>query len=90
MLESDGIYLIDNGFLLIIYTKTNADLKLVKSLFGVDDLSSINPPLFEDNVFNDPDELKQRIINMVDHIRGTKSLFQNLIFVFERTDGERM
>jgi hypothetical protein len=70
MLESDGIYLIDNGFLLIIYTKSNADTKLIRSLFGVDDLYCINPPLFEDNVFNDADENKQRIINMVDYIRG--------------------
>lgn len=89
-LEYDGIYLIDNGFLLIIYTKANADVNLIRSLFGVDDISDINPPLFEDNVFNDPDEVKQRIVNMVDYLRGTKSLFQNLLFVFEGTDAERM
>jgi len=70
MLESDGIYLIDNGFLLILYTKSNSNTKLLKSIFGVEDLSLINPPLFEDNILNDPDELKQKIINMVDYVRG--------------------
>ncbi len=69
-LESDGIYLIDNGFLLIIYTKLQADSRMLRSMFGVDDLSFIIPPLYEDVVFNDPDETKQRIINMVDYIRG--------------------
>lgn len=69
-LESDGVYLIDNGFLLIIYTKLQADPRIIKSIFGVDDLSLIQTPLFEDVVFNDPDENKQKIMNMVDYIRG--------------------
>ena len=64
------MYLIDNGYLLILYTKFNADVKLIRSLFNVEDLSNIVPPLFEDNVFADPDDLKQRIINIVDYIRG--------------------
>jgi hypothetical protein len=50
----------------------------------------VNLPVFEDNLFAEPDEIKQRIINVVEYIRGTKSLFQNLIFIFEGTDGERM
>lgn len=89
-LEGDGVYLIDNGYVLVLYTKFGAHSRILNSLFGVDDLSKVNLPVFEDNLFAEPDEIKQRIINVVEYIRGTKSLFQNLIFIFEGTDGERM
>ena len=60
------------------------------SLFGVDDISQINYNLVEDNVFSEPDNFKQRIMNFVDYLRGTKSFFQNVMFIFEGTEGERM
>ena len=46
----------------------------------------------EDNIFgdNDSNEFKDRIKNILDYIRGGKSLFQNLIFVFEGAGGERI
>ena len=39
---------------------------------------------------NDENEFKERIRNILDYIRGGKSLFQNLIFVFEGAGGERI
>jgi hypothetical protein len=89
-LESDGIYLIDNGFVLILYTKLNANKKLLYSIFGVEELSDLHPPIIEDNILANPDGYKHLLVNMIEYIRSTKALFQNLIFVFEGTDGERM
>jgi hypothetical protein len=68
-LEDDGLYLIDNGFLLILYIKYNMNSTLINSLFGVNALEEINFQATEENVFADPDALKQRIINIVDYIR---------------------
>ena len=46
----------------------------------------------EENVFNENDnnEFKERIKNCLDYIRGGKSLYPNLIFVFEGAKGERI
>ena len=46
----------------------------------------------EENIFgeNNNNEFKDRIRNILDFIRGGKSLFQNLIFVFEGAGGERI
>jgi protein transport protein SEC24 len=89
-LAADGMFLIDNGFMLVLYTKMNTDKKLINSVFGVNSLSELTPPVLEDNIFGEADEIKQGLINLIDYIRSTKSLFQNMIFVFEGTDGERM
>jgi hypothetical protein len=89
-LQTDGIFLIDNGFMLILYTKMNIDRNLIKSIFNVNSLSEIQPPLLEDNIFIESDEIKQSLMNIIDYIRSSKSLFQNLIFVFEGTESERM
>ena len=40
------------------------------SIFKATDASEINVPLLEDNLFVDPDENLQRIINIIDNIRG--------------------
>jgi hypothetical protein len=69
-LESNGVFLIDNGFLLILYIGNNCDRSLFASIFKVTDASEINVPLLEDNLFVDPDENLQRIINIIDNIRG--------------------
>ncbi len=89
-MQTDGIFLIDNGFMLILYTKMNIDRNLIKSIFNVNSLSEIQPPLLEDNIFIESDEIKQSLMNIIDYIRSSKSLFQNLIFVFEGTESERM
>ena len=91
-MEDNGLYLIDNGYLLIIYVKQGVSPYIIKNIFGVDDLKSLNMIINEDNNFgdNDSNEFKDRIKNILDYIRGGKSLFQNLIFVFEGAGGERI
>lgn len=91
-MEDNGLYLIDNGYLLIIYVRQAVTPYIIKSLFDVDDLKSLNKVINEDNIFgdNDSNEIKDRIKNILDYIRGGKSLFQNLIFVFEGAGGERI
>ena len=89
-MEDDGLYLIDNGFLLIIYVKLQIEQKLLKHLFNVDTLEDINFPILEDQFFESMNPVKERLLNIIDYIRGNKSLFQNMIFVLEKTEGERM
>ena len=91
-MEENGLYLIDNGYLLIIYVKHDVSNFIIKNLFGVDDLKFLTKVINEDNIFgdNDNNEFKDRIRNILDFIRGGKSLFQNLIFVFEGAGGERI
>ena len=69
-LESDGVYLIDNGYVLVIYTKYDAHSKLLRSMFGVEDLSKVSLPIYEESFYAEADETKQKIINIVDYIRG--------------------
>ena len=88
--EPNGLYLIDNGYLLIIYVKTNCDKEILKSLFEVEDLQFLTINVKEDIIFEKMDEFKERIMNIIDYIRATKSLYQNLIFVFEGTNTERI
>jgi len=61
--------LIDNGYILIVYISQSINPILLNSLFGVSELDKLNGPFIEDTVFNEPDELKQRIMNIVDYIR---------------------
>ena len=91
-MEENGLYLIDNGYLLIIYVKHDVSNYIIKNLFGVEDLKFLTKVINEDNIFgdNDNNEFKVRIRNILDFIRGGKSLFQNLIFVFEGAGGERI
>ena len=91
-MEDNGLYLIDNGYLLIIYVKQGVSPYIIRNIFGLDDLKSLNTIINEDNIFgdNDNNEFKDRIKNILDYIRGGKSIFQNLIFVFEGAKGERI
>ena len=91
-MEDNGLYLIDNGYLLIIYVKHGVSAYIIKNLLGVDDLRSLNFVINEDNIFGEKNsnEFNGRIKNILDYIRGGKSLFQNLIVVFEGAGGERI
>ena len=46
----------------------------------------------EDNIFDDnnSNEFKERIKNILDYIRRGKSMYQNLVFVFEGEGEERI
>lgn len=89
-MEDDGLYLIDNGYLLIIYVKLQIEQKLLKQLFNVDTLEEINFPILEDQFFESINPVKERLLNIIDYIRSNKSLFQNMLFVLEKTEGEKM
>ena len=89
-MEKNGLYLIDNGYLLIIYVKKDVDPFILKSLFEVDDLQYLSINVNEENVFGNLDDFKERIMNIIDYIRAGKSLFQNLIFAFEGTNSEKI
>ena len=91
-MEENGLYLIDNGYLLIIYVKKGVSPYIIKNLFGVEDLKFLTMIINEDNIFGEDNgnEFKDRIKNILDYIRGGKSIFQNLIFVFEGAGGERI
>ena len=88
----NGLYLIDNGYLLILYLRKNISQYIIKNLFGVENLSFLTIIINEENVFgeNNNNEFKERIKNFLDYIRSGKSLYPNLIFVFEGAKGERI
>ena len=89
-MKDDGLYLIDNGYLLILYIRKKISSVIVENLFGVNDLSFLTMIINEDNVFMEKNSFKERLMNIIDYIREEKSVFQNLIFVFEGTAGERI
>jgi len=90
-MEDNGLYLIDNGYMLIIYVKKGVSSNIFQNLFGVENYSFITMIINEDNVFDENNnEFKERIKNILDYIRGGKSIYQNLVFVFEGEGGERI
>ena len=91
-MENNGLYLIDNGYMLIIYIRKNLDSNIFQSLFGVESFNFLTQIINENSVFdeNESNEFKDRIKNILDYIRGMKSIFQNLVFVFEEEGGERI
>jgi protein transport protein SEC24 len=89
-IKENGLYLIDNGYLLIIYVRKKVNKNIIKNLFGVDDLNSLNMVINENNVFSEKNEFKEKLMNIIDYIREGKSVFPNLIFVFEGAGGEKI
>ena len=89
-LKEDGLYLIDNGYLLILYIRKKINSNIVENLFDVTDLSFLTMIINENNVFAKKNNFKERILNIIEYIREEKSNFQNLIFVFEGSGGERI
>ena len=82
-MDSQGsIFLIDNGFNLILYIKNNVDKNIIFNLFGVNTLNEVNTDILNESSLFDYDEnkneYKEKIIEIIDNIRGGKSLFQNL------------
>ena len=57
---------------------------------AVDDINLINMDLNEDNIFENKNDFKERLINIINYLRDEKSNFQNLIIVFENTKGEQL
>ena len=87
-LDNQGsIFLIDNGFEFILYLKNNVDKNIIYNLFSVNSLNEIDyNNINESNIFDydeNKNEYKNKIIEIIDNIRSGKSLFQNIIFIFE-------
>jgi len=89
-LKEDGLYLIDIGYLLILYVRKKINKNILRNLFGVDEFNSINTNLNEDNVFEEINFFKERLMNIINYLRDEKSNFQNLIFVYEGTESEKI
>ena len=93
-INQGNLFLVDNGFYLTLYCKKNLDKNICKNLFGEDDYNNINfLEINENNVLegeNKENEIGIKIKNLVEYIREGKSLYQNLIFVFEGINDENM
>ena len=66
---------------------------IIYDLFDVNDINEINfETINEGNVFDyneKKSELKNRIIDIIDNIRNTKSVFQNLKIIFEGINDQK-
>ena len=87
-IDSQGsIFLIDNGFELILYLKNNVNKNIIYNLFGVNTLNEINFDIIDESSVFDYDEnkndFKNKIIDIIDNIRGGKCLYQNMKIIFE-------
>ena len=89
-MEEKGLYLIDTGYFLILYIRKKVNKKFLQKLFGVDDINLINANINEDNVFEEKNYFKERLMNIINYLRKEKSNFQNLIFVFEGIEAEKI
>ena len=89
-MEEKGLYLIDTGYFLILYIRKKVNKKFLQKLFGVDDINLINDNINEDNVFEEKNYFKERLMNIINYLRKEKSNFQNLIFVFEGIEAEKI
>ena len=91
-INQGNLFLVDNGFYLTLYCKKNLDKNICKNLFGEDDYNNINFfEINENNVLegeNKENGIGIKIKNLVEYIREGKSLYQNLIFVFEGINDE--
>ena len=76
--------------MLILYIRKKINKNILRNLFGVDEYSLINPNLNEDNVYEEKNFFKERLSNIIDYLRDEKSNYQNLIFVFEGTEAEKI
>jgi hypothetical protein len=92
-----GFYLIDNQNILIIHITNNSDKGFVESFFGFDPLKEIankNTHLItEENIILNPQtmpEIKGKLSNLLEHIRGSKTIYQPLLFSFEGLPIENM
>ena len=85
--NNGNLFLIDNGFYLILYLKNNIDKKIILDLLNVNDINEVDfNNINEENIFDYNDncnELKNKINQIIDGIRSTKSIFQNLKIIFQ-------
>jgi protein transport protein SEC24 len=98
-IEKDSVYLIDNGYILILYFNfISADLRrYIMNLFFKQE-ERVNDVSFmaEDNVlyceYESEEEkiFKEKIIVLIDNIRAIRTNFQNLVFIISGSPSEAM
>lgn len=85
--NSGTLFLIDNGFYLILYLRNFINQKIIFDLFNVDDINKVDfDNINEENIFEQSEnsnELKNKISYIIDGIRNMKSIFQNLKIICE-------
>ena len=85
--NNGNIFLIDNGFNLILYFRKDIDKNIIFNMFYTNNINEINfEEINEGNLFDNNEnknELQRKIIEIIDNIRNYKSVFQNLKIIFE-------
>ena len=82
LINSGNIFLINNGFYLFLYLKNTTEQNIFYELFGENDINNIDiKKINEGNIFDyneNNNEIKNKIVEIIDNIRNSKTLFQNL------------
>lgn len=98
-IEKDSVYLIDNGYILILYFNLiSSDLKkyIMNIFFKQDERITDVSFMSEDNILyceygsEEEKKFKEKIIVLIDNIRATRTNFQNLVFVTSGSHSEVM
>ena len=93
LINSGNIFLIDNGFYLILYLKNTTEKNIIYELFGENDINNIDiEKINEGNIFDyneNSNEIKNKIVEIIFNIRNSKTLFQNLKIVLEGINDQK-
>ena len=93
LINNGNIFIIDNGFNLILYVKNTIEEKILLDLFEVNDINKIDMEIInEGNIFDyseNNNEIKNKIKEIIENIRNTKSYFQNLKIIFEGINDQK-
>ena len=93
LINSGNIFLIDNGFYLFLYLKNTTEQNIFYELFGENDINNIDiKKINEGNIFDyneNNNEIKNKIVEIIDNIRNSKTLFQNLKIFLEGINDQK-
>ena len=93
LINSGNIFLIDNGFYLFLYLKNTTEQNIFYDLFGENDINNIDiKKINEGNIFDyneNNNEIKNKIVEIIDNIRNSKTLFQNLKIFLEGINDQK-
>ena len=93
LINSGNIFLIDNGFYLFLYLKNTTEQNIFYELFGENDINNIDiKKINEWNIFDyneNNNEIKNKIVEIIDNIRNSKTLFQNLKIFLEGINDQK-
>ena len=93
LINNGNIFLIDNGFDLILYVKNTIEEKILFDLFEVNNINDIDlEKINEGNIFDyceNNNEIKNKIGEIIENIRNTKAYFQNLKIIFEGINDQK-